>query len=221
MARSTLSFEVADWRRFLEAWSTDVLSLLRAIDPSVRDEPGEHSLAKGTLLREPASSDAIASMERRIGRSVPESYKRFLLASNGFMVHGMDAQDGLLRPTDRIGWLKESEPQLVSAWSQSTSHVPDDLYYYYGPDQDPMHLRSEYMSGALQISDFVDSAVVLLNPAVIDTRGEWEAWDFGNAFPGAYRYQSFEELMEGLRTRTIEGMRETVAFLPLLAASRT
>jgi hypothetical protein len=99
--------------------------------------------------------------------------------------------------------------------------VPDEVYYYYGPDQDPVHLRTEYMAGALQVSDFVDSAVVLLNPAVIDAHGEWEAWDFGNEFPGAYRYQSFEELMDGLRTRTVEGMRQAVEFLPSLAARRT
>jgi hypothetical protein len=74
----------------------------------------EQALANGTLLREPASPEAIASMERRIGSSVPESYKRFLLASNGFMVHGLDAQDGMLRPADGVGWLKENEPQLES-----------------------------------------------------------------------------------------------------------
>lgn len=74
----------------------------------------EQALANGTLLREPASPEAIASMERRIGSSVPESYKRFLLASSGFMVHGLDAQDGMLRPADGVGWLKENEPQLES-----------------------------------------------------------------------------------------------------------
>jgi hypothetical protein len=37
---------------------------------------------------------------------------------------------------------------------------------------------------------------VVLNPASVDARGEWEAAFFGNWIPGARVYPSFQALME-------------------------
>lgn len=221
MASAELRLDVPAWRRFLGEWSAEVLHLLKQIPAEQRSPLIDRSIAEGSLLRDPATPEAVAELELRIGRRLPESYKRFLLASNGFAVHGLDAEDGMLRPAGDIGWLRSNEPGLVAAWTRDDSHVPDDLYFYYGPDQDPIHLRTEYMPSTLQISDLVDSVVILLNPEIIAVRGEWEAWEFGNAFPGAYRYRSFEELALELRTRTLEGLRQLVAFLPMLAARRT
>ena len=51
------------------------------------------------------------------------------------------------------------------------------------------------MKTALEISDTGDAAILLLNPQVITTDGEWEAWFFSNWNPGARRYPSFWELM--------------------------
>jgi hypothetical protein len=42
----------------------------------------------------------------------------------------------------------------------------------------------------------------LLNPKVIDENGEWEAWEFGNKIPGAYRYRSFWEMMQATYHRS-------------------
>jgi hypothetical protein len=221
MGSTEFKLDVPAWRRFLGEWSAEVLRLLKQIPAEQRSALIERSIAEGSLLRDPATPEAVAALELRIGRSLPESYRRFLLASNGFVVHGLDAEDGALRPAEDIGWLRSNEPGLVAAWSRDDSQVPDDVYFYYGPDQDPVHLRTEYMPSTLQVSDLVDSVVILLNPEIVDARGEWEAWDFGNAFPGAYRYQSFEDLVFGLRTRTLEGLRQLVAFLPMLAARRT
>lgn len=39
-------------------------------------------------------------------------------------------------------------------------------------------------------------AILLLNPQVITSEGEWEAWFFSNWGPGADRYPSFWELMQ-------------------------
>jgi HEAT repeat protein len=52
----------------------------------------------------------------------------------------------------------------------------------------------------LQISAIGDAAVYLLNPQVITKNGEWEAWFFANWLPGAHRYRSFQELMQGQYT---------------------
>jgi hypothetical protein len=49
---------------------------------------------------------------------------------------------------------------------------------------------------ALEISDWGDSAICLLNPQVVTPEGDWEAWFFANWLPGANRYRSFWELMQ-------------------------
>ena len=47
---------------------------------------------------------------------------------------------------------------------------------------------------SLQISDWENSAIFLLNPQVI-SGGEWEAWFYANWLPGANRYRSFWDML--------------------------
>ena len=58
----------------------------------------------------------------------------------------------------------------------------------------------------------MDAAFLALNPQVVTPEGEWEAWYFGNALPGARRYRNFEEMMVDLRRRTLENVRGGLAF---------
>ncbi|MEQ8226028.1 MAG: hypothetical protein ABRQ37_27190, partial [Candidatus Eremiobacterota bacterium] len=58
------------------------------------------------------------------------------------------------------------------------------------------------------ISEEVDSAIYLLNPHVVTSDGEWEAWFFGYTLPGAIRYRSFREMMEGEYFRILTGMKD-------------
>jgi hypothetical protein len=69
--------------------------------------------------------------------------------------------------------------------------VDDEKYFQYGEHQNCCWMRGRYMKTALQISSAEEGDVYLLNPQIIDARNEWEAWDFGNKNPGAYRYRSF------------------------------
>ncbi len=89
-----------------------------------------------------------------------------------------------------MGWMK-GEAEYPSP------PVPDEDYFTYGKDQDAGTLRAEYLPGCLQVSEIGDMAVLLLNPAVQTAEGEWEAWFFAGWLPGARRYRSFYELMEG------------------------
>jgi len=61
-------------------------------------------------------------------------------------------------------------------------------------------MRRVYLRTALQISseEDCDGDLYLLNPKIVDARGEWEAWDFGNKNPGADRYQSFWEMIQAV-----------------------
>lgn len=103
MANTELTLDVPAWRHFLEEWSTEVLGLLKQIPADQRSHLIERSIAEGSLLRDPATPEALAELELRIAKRLPESYRRFLLASNGFVVHGLDAEDGALRPAGDIG----------------------------------------------------------------------------------------------------------------------
>jgi hypothetical protein len=52
------------------------------------------------------------------------------------------------------------------------------------------------MQDLLQVSSNDEDYVFLLNPRVQTPDGEWEAWDFGNKYPGANRYRTFAMMME-------------------------
>jgi hypothetical protein len=205
-------WDVSAWRSFLEQWSQDVIALLRREHPEFHSDLASHTLSRGSILRAPASQEDIASAERRLGARLPTSYQRFLQASNGLALHALDAEDAQLFGTSELAWLRDKGCALVDAWSQSGSGCSDEAYFVYGQAQDCVNIRPEYMKSALQLSDYVDSAVVLLNPQIVDGHGEWEAWDFGNNFPGAYRFRSFQQLMVGLKARTIANLEDALAF---------
>ena len=78
----------------------------------------------------------------------------------------------------------------------------------YGEAQDCSKLRIEYLQTTLEISQKGDSAIYLLNPEVITTEGEWEAWFFADWLPGADRYSSFCDMMQAEYTNFLE-LRET------------
>jgi hypothetical protein len=41
-----------------------------------------------------------------------------------------------------------------------------------------------------------DAAILLLNPKIVTDEGEWEAWYLDSKLPGAFRFRSFQELMQ-------------------------
>ena len=51
------------------------------------------------------------------------------------------------------------------------------------------------MQDLLLLGEGQDGAVYLLNPKVKTSNGEWEAWNFANWYPGAYRYPSFRSMV--------------------------
>lgn len=211
-SHSAAEMSVDDWKSFLDSWSSEGLALLAESSPEFRSDLGNASLERGTLTFPGASNAQISAAESRLGEALPESYRRFLQASNGFIILALDVEDARLWSTDQIKWLAETEQAFIDAWNQYDTPVSDAEYFNYSPAQDPVHLRPEYLRSALQLSDFVDAAVVLLNPEIKTSTAEWEGWDFGNAWPGAYRYETFEKLMIALRERTLANLGEAIEF---------
>ncbi|MFG2822612.1 SMI1/KNR4 family protein [Kitasatospora sp. NPDC048365] len=180
------------WPDLLRQWSTLWLAP-DAHEAEPRFPAAAH--ASGWLGTAGASEADIAAAERRLGVRLPPSYRQFLAASDGWS--HVDDTEGPLLTAGRIGWLRDLEPDLVEIWSRGDdrSTVPDEEYFRYGEDQDCVLVRCEHFSTALLISDWGDSSLLMLNPAVVNGDGEWEAWSYASWYPGVYRYPGFWELM--------------------------
>ena len=201
------------WKPFLDAWSAEVLEKLQGPEPKYDLEP--EALARGTLTFPGASEEAVAALEARLGTALPASYRAFLAASDGFLQVAMDGEDGKIWGCAEVGWFRDQEPEWLAAWEDTgvgVPEAPDALYYVYGPEQDPVHLRRGYLRGCLAISQGIDSSIYLLNPHVRSIDGEWEAWYFANWLPGANRYRSFAEMMQVERVRVLENLRASLGY---------
>ncbi|GGO00073.1 hypothetical protein GCM10011574_06340 [Microbispora bryophytorum] len=152
-------------------------------------------------LYPPATEAEVRELEAGLGVELPPSYRQFLLFANGW---GSDDDCRLLR-IEEVGWLRDVDPPIAESWSapkpDNSWSVPDELYFVYGPEQDSIRYRGEYVPDTLLIG-YWDDGAVLLNPHVSTAEGEWEAWYLAPWLPGAKRYRSFWDLaMDELRLR--------------------
>ena len=146
-----------------------------------------------------ASENQIVQAEQRLETKLPPSYREFLKITNGWR----QLNDSIYRlwSVEEIEWFPKRNQEWIDIWSENYSQdnlpsVSDKNYFVYGDQQDLIHLRCEYLQTALEISDIGDAAILLLNPQIVTTSGEWEAYFFANWLPGANRYHSFWELVE-------------------------
>jgi hypothetical protein len=186
-----------DWRPFLEKWSKAVLA---SEDVPYYNLPP--SAINSEWLGYPgASEDEIAAVEKRLGRTLPPSYRSFLKASNGWMQTGHFIDD--LWPVDQLEWHRNFDPQSIAIWSESDSW--DDLPYERRGSYRIAEVRDfKSLASTLQISDRGDAAILLLNPERVGADGEWEAWFMASWIPGAYRFPSFWEMAQFLYSGLLE-----------------
>jgi hypothetical protein len=194
--------------RFLAAWSADILATLRQL-PEEYDFSAEERcvLESGTMIRPPAKAYTITKAERRLHCKLPNSYRQFLLFSNGLWMPSFDQHPGETLPVAQIGPFAELYPQSYTIFSEMSMHVTDAQYDRYGSSQDPVHFRTRYGPSLIAITTNYGSGLYLLNPEVTFSGDEWEAWSF-NFHGGADRFKSFDELLVSERTRTVAGYRE-------------
>ena len=141
-----------------------------------------------------ADEETIARHEARLGRRLPPSYREFVGVADGW--------GGISVPLLHLcllNWTRDVDPELGQIWAPDPDgpfpSVPDEDYFVYGPEQDCIHLRREYVPDTLRIAKFVEGQTLMLNPHVITPDGEWEVWDFATWYPGALRYRSFWDFM--------------------------
>jgi hypothetical protein len=193
---------VRDWKALMQQWNRKTFSSGPELDtyylnafPEVfiRQDCGQAGATEEQLLK----------LEKRLGISLPPSYRNFLLYSNGWVILDDDCQ---LLSTHQVDWFAARNQAWIDAWVNTgmDDEISDEQYFQYGDRQDPVFIRCDYLKTALQISTDGDGYVYLLNPRVVDENGEWEAWDFGNTTPGAYRYRSFWDMMQAIYQRSFD-----------------
>jgi cell wall assembly regulator SMI1 len=179
------------WGRLLAG-----ISRLRLTDSEVAVSVPDEKVNLGWLGEPPATEEELATAERRLGTTLPPSYRAFLTEANGF--EQLSASIWRLYGTGEIHWFRVLNQDWIDAYQTGDDISPEE---HLSQKQNCVAFRSAYLSSCLQISEEGDSAVVLLNPEVVTAAGEWETWFFANWLPGATRYSSFREFMEAeLRT---------------------
>lgn len=183
------------WKEFIINWSREIakqdfgedLGDLRKIDD------------KNGFGNEGASEESIKSAELRLNCRFPNSFRNFLLATNGLLQPQkyMTATGGDYLSVEEIQWLKDYEPHWIEGYDlPDYPEVTDEEYFVYGKQQDDCAIRPYYLKNMLAISKDGDAGIYLLNPEIKDEHGEWEAWHLASWKPGADRFRSFLEMME-------------------------
>ncbi|MET8383405.1 SMI1/KNR4 family protein [Streptosporangium canum] len=148
----------------------------------------------------PASEAEILQQEERLGRRLPPSYRGFLQVSNGWDEQSITSLH--LLPITEVGWTRDVDPRLAHSWGPPPDspipELPGDYFFDYDAPQDPDYFEvGDYLPHTLYISENVEGGVYLLNPHIVTSGNEWEAWYLDAAYMlGAIRFRSFWHLME-------------------------
>jgi cell wall assembly regulator SMI1 len=167
------------------------ISRVQLADRRIAAEMPDHKITASWLGESGASEAEIALAEERIGVRLPPSYRAFLAETNGFDHIGPFIYR--LYNAAEIEWFRVRNQDWVEAYQIGDDISPEE--HLANPDN-CVRFRAAYLSSCLQISEEGDSAVVLLNPEVVNDEGEWETWFFANWNPGATRYASFVAYVE-------------------------
>ena len=186
-----------DWQSLLQQMNDAILN-----DPLVENYSLPPDLIdKGWIGYEPATEAQIAAVEKRLGKTLPPSYRAFLKVSNGWRVCNPYMDE--VFPVEKIDFTRNTDLDLIELW-----------------ESDSMGIRADRASVSdiahtLRISVWTDMAVLLLNPQKTTPEGEWEAWFYTDNIPGAEVFPSFWDLMQDQLTGLLDAVESSVPSQPL------
>ncbi|SDJ05729.1 SMI1/KNR4 family protein [Nonomuraea jiangxiensis] len=158
-----------DWDQFLKRWTEEWL----IAHPDLAGE-----LTAGWPGYPPASTEQIATLEQRLGRPLPPSYRDFLQASNGwrFTIPFVDE----LRGANDVGWLCDLDPSMAEIYD----------------DSDIFEEEAAILHRAVLISLEADAGIIVLDPDDVNADGEWAVHElFSWSGEPTERHKSFYEWM--------------------------
>lgn len=181
------------WSDSLKKWSEKRIELFG--DRKTRLPP--QVLADGYLGYPGASEQEITAVEAYLDLTLPPSYREFLKVSNGLRI---SVDNGLrLYSVQEIDLFKFDNEELIDIYLEMFEDdvITDEEYFVYGDKQRHAIFRPEYLQTALAISSESMNTIFLLNPKIITSSGEWEAfWLDMTPLAMMARYRSFSEMME-------------------------
>ena len=157
------------------------------------------ALATGWCGRSPAGEREILEAEDRLGLKLPPSYRSFLSISNGWRPFSSFIER--LLPVQEVKPFRAAEPRecamICGLYEGEDAH--DNVYLDYDVPEHNVAMRVRYYPDCLLIGRAWDGGggeLLLLNPQVASSNGEWETIFFGNWLPGNERYRSFRDFVE-------------------------
>src|SRR5437016_5447640 len=153
----------SEWKSFLTEYNRELLSYEEVVEHLPRN-----LVKAGWMGYGGASESNVAAAEKRLSTRLPACYRAFLKVSNGWRFPSVFIFD--LLPADKLAWFREQNQNWIDAYANPPTDMPpisDKEYLLYGPKQDCVKFRTEYLQTALQVSAVGDGAVVLLNPKVV------------------------------------------------------
>lgn len=157
------------WQHFLERWSEEWL----VVAPEMRAD-----VANGWAGFPPASAEQIATLEGRLGRALPPSYRSFLQVTNGWRYTIPFVYE--LRGADDIGRLRDLDPYMAELYN----------------DIDLFAEEAAVLRRSILISLEADAGIIVLDPDDVNAQGEWAVHElFSWSGEATERHESFYEWM--------------------------
>src|SRR5262249_44883981 len=138
----------------------DWASLMQSINRDVHASPELGAGSPPWLGYPGASADQLAAAETRLQTQLPPSYRQFLEYTNGWLT--LNAAIDQLYRSEAIDWFRVANQDWIDQFLTGFNRGG-------GPATAPEHA----LSATLQVSEVGDAAVLLLNPEVKTTDGEW------------------------------------------------
>ena len=132
---------------------------------------------------EPATSEAIHKLEKRLGIELPSDYKAFMQLTNGFLfATGVDPS---FCAVEKVAYLKKTDPYLIEVWSApGTADI------------------GEKLKTAIQVGGFDEEQYFYLIPPSKENPN-WEYWVFANWAPGETVYNSLADYFKTVLEYTV------------------
>jgi hypothetical protein len=111
--------EVNEWNEFLRKWEEESISLLMDAEKAgfIIDESYGliHEVRRSGAQSFPgADQDEIYTLKNRISKRLPDSYKNFLRAFNGWKQLAVDIDNTLFNPASKVDWYRNTDkPRYV------------------------------------------------------------------------------------------------------------
>jgi len=126
------------------------------------------------LGNQPATKEAIKAAEQKLGMTLPEDYKAFLLITNGFFTP-TDSTEPTFESVENIDYLKNVDYFLIEVWC-----VPELIDI-------GQQLEKSIIIGGLEDEQYF----LLIPPA--DGNSEWKYWKFASWIPGEQPYKNLND----------------------------